>query len=74
MDKLSIGDKVIWRGGFGHDEPKEAVVKSIEVTDGGKYGMSVSNVDWSEVNGRNVVVDLDNGSWAYGSQIRPCHG
>lgn len=74
MDKLSIGDKVIWRGGFGHDEPKEAVVKSIDVTDGGKYGMPVSNVDWSEVNGRNVVVELDNGSWAYGSQIRPCHG
>ena len=71
MRKLKIGDKVIWRGGFGSDSPKEATVNGIEITNGGKYGRSVDEVDWSKVVDRNVTVDLDNGHWAYASQIRP---
>lgn len=69
MSKLKIGDVVNWRGGFGSHEPMEAVVKSIEITNGGKYGDAVNEVSWYKVYDRNVVVTLDNGCWAYASQI-----
>lgn len=71
---LKIGDKVLWRGGFGSDPAKVATIESIEVTNGGKYGDQVDEVDWSKVKGRNVVVDLAEGNWAYGEQIRPYSG
>lgn len=71
MATLKIGDKVSWRGGFGHDAPKEAIIEGIEITNGGKYGDSVDEVDWEKVYERNVVVNLENGHWAYASQIRP---
>jgi hypothetical protein len=71
MSKLKIGDKVLWRGGFGMDAPVEAIVEGIEITNGGKYGNPVDEVDWSKVTGRNVTVDLSNGKWAYASQISP---
>lgn len=73
MSKLKIGDKVIWRGGFGMDSPQEAIVEGIEITNGGKYGKPVDEVDWIRVKDRNVTIDLNNGHWAYASQIRPCH-
>lgn len=69
MAKLKIGDEVKWRGGFGSDPAKKARVEGIEITRGGKYGDPVNEVDWKEVYGRNVTVDLDNGHWAYASQI-----
>lgn len=69
MSKLKIGDVVNWRGAFGSDAPMEAVVKSIEITNGGKYGDAVNEVSWYKVYDRNVVVTLDNGCWAYASQI-----
>jgi hypothetical protein len=74
MATLKIGDKVMWRGGFGHDEPKPAIVEGIEITKGGKYGKPVESVNWDQVYERNVVFTLENGSWAYASQIRPYHG
>jgi hypothetical protein len=67
---LKIGDEVIWKGGFGMDKPKVAKVEGIELTRGGKYGDPVDEIEWSEVYDRNVCVDLDNGHWAYGSQIK----
>lgn len=70
MGVLKVGDTVSWRGNFGTDAPKDAVVEGIEITNGGKYGDSVDEVEWKEVYGRNVTVDLDNGSWAYASQIK----
>ena len=74
MSKLKVGDKVWWRGGFGSDPRKVATVAGIEITRGGKYGDSVDEVDWSEVYGRNVTVDIDTdedeGYWAYGEQIK----
>ena len=74
MSKLKVGDKVWWRGGFGSDPRKVATVAGIEITRGGKYGDSVDEVDWSEVYGRNVTVDIgtdeDEGYWAYGEQIK----
>jgi hypothetical protein len=67
---LNIGDKVMWRGGFGSEAPKEAIVESIELCKSGdKYGMSVSSVDWSKKD--RIVVDLNNGHWARGYQISP---
>lgn len=74
MTKLKIGDKVLWRGGFGMDPAQEAIVEGIEITNGGKYGKPVDEVDWDKVYERNVVLTLENGSWAYASQIKPCRG
>jgi hypothetical protein len=68
---LKVGDEVMWRGSFGNDAPKKARVEGIEVCpSGSKYGDQVEEVEWSKC-GRNVVVDLDNGTWAYGTQIKP---
>ena len=72
MAKLSIGDTVNWKGCFGMDAPRSAVVQGITITGGGKYGDNVNSVDWSVVYGRNVVVDLTNGRWAYAEQISEC--
>ena len=69
---LKIGDKVWWRGGFGSEPAKLAVVEGIEITGGYKYGDSVDEVPWSEVYDRNVTVDLDNDHWAYAEQISRC--
>jgi hypothetical protein len=68
---LNVGDKVMWRGGFGGDAPKEATITGIELCEypDGKYGMSVTQVDWSKQD--RIVVDLDNGQWARGHQISP---
>lgn len=70
MSTLKIGDEVIWRGSWGKDAPQLAKVEEIEITNGGKYGNSVDEVEWSEVYERNLVVTLDNGHWAYASQIK----
>lgn len=69
MSKLKIGDRVMWRGGFGMDAPKPATVEEIEITRGGKYGDPVNEVEWNQVFDRNITVTLDNGHWAYASQI-----
>ena len=64
MDKLKVGDEVIWRGSWGNDLPKVVKVTCIEVND-----INVSSIEWVNSGSRNVVVDLDNGHWAYGFQI-----
>jgi hypothetical protein len=69
MSKLKIGDSVKWEGSWGSGEPKNAIVKGIQITNGGKYGHAVNEVDWSKVYERNVVVSLNNNSWAYAYQI-----
>jgi hypothetical protein len=72
MSKLKIGDKVIWRGAWGTEPPKEAIVESIQLCAvGSKYGKTVQSVDWKTVRGgnRGIIVDLDNGHWAYGTQL-----
>jgi len=67
---LKVGDKVMWRGDFGLATPKQAIVESIELCKAGeKYGMSVTQVDWLKKD--RIVVDLNNGHWARGSQISP---
>jgi len=64
MEKLKVGDVVIWRGSWGKDLPKEVKVTCIEIND-----INVSSIGWDKVESRDVVVDLDNGHWAYGFQI-----
>ncbi len=71
---LKIGDIVNWKGCFGMDAPKSAKVENITITGGGKYGDDVDEVSWKEVYGRNVVVSLDNGHWAYAEQISRIDG
>lgn len=67
---LKVGDIVSWRGGWGSDAPKDAIVENIDVKcNGTKNGVSVDSVEWDEVTRENVVVTLANGHWAYGNQI-----
>ena len=65
MDKLKVGDEVIWRGSWGKDLPKVVKVTCIEVND-----INVSSIEWVNSGNRSVVVDLDNGHWSYGFQIQ----
>jgi hypothetical protein len=69
MNKLyfNIGDRVMSRWG-------EAKIVRMDITSFGepKYGDSVSNVP-IDYNGP-WVADLDNGHWAYGSQISLMEG
>lgn len=68
--KLRIGDQVMWSGAWGSESSLPARVTSIELAeDGKKYGEEVEEVLWKHVDSRNVVVDLDNGNWAYGNQL-----
>lgn len=70
MSRLKIGDKVIWRGGWGKEAPKEAIIEGISLCAvGAKYGKEVKSVDWATIEGGKVVVTLDNGHWAYGNQL-----
>lgn len=66
---LSVGDKVIYRGGWGQEEPTEAVVEEIEIVKPSeKYGRNVQSMQLKNVATKSVVV-LDDGHWAYGYQI-----
>jgi len=69
--KLKIGDEVIWRGRWGKEAPEQVKITSIEVCNGSKYGMGLSEVEWSDIklNPRNYVFDLNNEHWAYGYQL-----
>jgi hypothetical protein len=67
---LKVGNSVYWSGGFGNDTPKIAKVLSIQWCEvGSKYGDKQSNIEWNRVNSRQVVLDLDNGHWCYGTQV-----
>ncbi len=66
---LKIGDIVIWRSSWGKDAPKEAKVTAIEINCVNKSGKEVSKVSWDKVDSRKVIVNLENGHWAYGTQI-----
>ncbi len=67
---LKVGDTVNWSGGFGNEPYKPAKVESIEVChNGSKNGIPVDSIAWDRVN-ENIIVDLDNGHWARGTQIK----
>ena len=70
--KLSLGDSIMWSGGWGSDSPQEAVITGIQINEanGSKEGGQVEDVDWYYVTERNILVDLDNGHWAWGFQVK----
>ena len=70
---VKIGDTVVWRGSWGQDAPKHVKVTGLTVTEfpREKDGISVDEAYWLHVNQNRVIFDLDNGHWAYGSQISP---
>jgi len=70
-DNLKIGSEVMWSGGWGSQAPVPVTVTRIEKNCEGGYGDFCDEIPWSECDERNVVVDLDNGHWAYGYQLKP---
>lgn len=70
--QFAVGDTVLWRGSWGTDEPKPAIVIRIQITrPGEKYGLGALSACWETARQNRVVVDLDNGCWAYGTQLAP---
>lgn len=67
---LSIGNKVLWRGGWGSGDPTLALIEKIEININPTtaIGEDVNKVEWELVD-RSVVVTLDNNHWAYGDQL-----
>jgi len=72
MKTVKTGDTVLWRNGWGHDPEVEAVVESMEVTEypRTKYGETREEVTEQEIKENRVLFVLENGHWAYASQIR----
>lgn len=71
---LRIGDKVAWRGTWGKDPIEEATIEIITLTDSPYSkgpGVDVYSVKFSTLKEGNVIIDLDNGHWAYGNQVAP---
>jgi hypothetical protein len=70
-EHLKVGDVVLCRGGWGHEAPKKVTITHLElcVEPGDKYGVPVAELPWADK--ARAVVDMDNGHWAYGSQIDP---
>jgi len=74
QEVLRVGDTVVWRGGWGADPPKLAVITSISMCEPGeKYGDPVDEMPWSLVP-VHATVGLDNGHWAYGDQLEAYDG
>jgi hypothetical protein len=73
MEKLKLGDKIIWRGEWGKGPPIVRTVASLfyDPNGQGKNGHEVPDVEWNKMIDRSVVVDMDNGHWAYGFQCKP---
>jgi len=71
-DYIRVGDRVMWRGGFGFDTPEVATVTGLSVTttERSKYGRDVKRTSWDKVYANKCVVSLDKGNWAYGEQIK----
>lgn len=69
MSVLSIGDTVLWRGGFGSAPMEYAVIEGIDECERrrDKYGTPVTEIPWAYI--EYACVSLDNGHWAYGEQL-----
>ena len=75
---LAIGHRVWWRGSFGEDDPRLVRVTGLSVAEpggSGKWGEPADSVSWGILDDprepRRVVLDLANGHWCYGFQVRP---
>lgn len=73
LPELRVGDVVEWRGSWGEMPAVPARVRGITIPahPGTKDGESVTSIPWPFVrsHSRAVIVDLDNGHWAWGFQI-----
>ena len=71
MNKISIGDRVRYRGGFGIDPQTEATVIGMDLTEEPreKYGQPVETVPVETVLANRVLFSLDDSHWAYSEQI-----
>jgi hypothetical protein len=67
---LNVGDTVNWKGSFGLSLAQPAKITGMEWCKvGSKEGRPIKHIDWDKANSRQLVVDLDNGHWAYGTQL-----
>ena len=66
---IKVGMTVVYRGSWGHDAPKEAVVEGIELCEQPyeKYGDPVDEVAIADV--ERSTFDLSDSHWCYGYQI-----
>lgn len=66
---LKTGMKVVYRGSWGHDAPKETVVEAIELceNEGEKYGELVDEVAVADID--RSTFSLADYHWCYGYQI-----
>lgn len=65
---ICVGSKVDYKP-WGDNNLRTAQIQNIEVCkEGEKYGRSVNSVDLRKQ--RNVVLDLSDGHWIYGYQIK----
>lgn len=76
MDKLLVGDKVLYSGSHGLEVYQEATIVAMDVTENPfeKYGTTVEEVDWDLVEANRVVfsVATEQGEkWGYSNQIKP---
>lgn len=64
--QVSIGDKVIYRPGFGSGSPEETTVDLIQ------HGEeNVESAPWESVTSDQYTLKLSNGFWAPGNQVVP---
>jgi hypothetical protein len=68
---IKIGDTINYRGCFGSDRPKQAIVEHMEVTAQrrSKYGESVKEVSVDMVKENRVLFSLSDGHWCYSDQV-----
>jgi hypothetical protein len=73
LGTLRVGDTVLWRGGWGTEQPKLVAVEALEVTEYPceKFGRDVEEVPWSLVAEDRVLFHLSNGHWCYSYQVSP---
>jgi hypothetical protein len=65
---LQIGDRVAVATQFGSGPIVESAIIGIYAPEG-----AVPALTWERLIDRSIVVDLANGHWAYGCQLRPIH-
>jgi hypothetical protein len=70
---LTIGDIVSWCGHYGELPPHDVEIIAIVITpEGGSdrsLGTPLQSVPWDKLIGKNILVGIKPGLWAYGSQL-----
>jgi hypothetical protein len=72
-DLLTLGDIVSWKGHWGANNPSNVEVIGIIITpEGGSdrsLGTPIDSIPWNKLIGKNILVGIKPGLWAYGSQL-----